>query len=65
MAQFELETMGLDGVIPSEADFQAERGISRESAAMPRARSLGPLVKARAFGMTPPIRGIRIQPYQD
>ena len=49
MAQFEFETMGLDGVIRSEADFQAERGISRESAATPRARSLGPLVRARGL----------------
>ena len=42
----------LDGVIPSGAVFQAERGISR-GADMLHARSLGPLEKARAFGMTP------------
>ncbi|SPF32645.1 exported hypothetical protein [Candidatus Sulfotelmatobacter kueseliae] len=40
------------GVIPSAAAFQAERGISRGAVSV-RARSLGPLVKARAFGMTP------------
>jgi hypothetical protein len=41
-----------DGVIPSAAVFQAERGISR-AANQILARSLGPLAKARAFGMTP------------
>ena len=42
------------GVIPSVAVFQAERGISRVPAAPSTlGRSLGPLVKARAFGMTP------------
>jgi hypothetical protein len=41
-----------DGVIPSAAAFQAERGILRGASVM-HARSLGPLVKARAFGMTP------------
>jgi len=43
----------LVGVIPSEADLQAERGISLCTKPL-RGRSLGPLVKARAFGMTPP-----------
>jgi len=43
----------LHGVIPSAADFQAKRGILR-GAATPNlhARSLGPLERARAFGMT-------------
>jgi len=43
--------MTSEGVIPSEAVLQAQRGISRESA-VSQGRSLGPLVKARAFGMT-------------
>jgi hypothetical protein len=40
-------------VIPSEAAFQAERGISR-AAKLPSvpARFLAPPVKARGFGMT-------------
>ena len=42
----------LDGVIPSGAVFQAERGISR-GADMLHARSLDPLEKTRVFGMTP------------
>ena len=40
-----------EGVIPTGAVFQAEGGISRESKVGLRARSLVPLVKARAFGM--------------
>jgi len=40
------------GVIPSEAAFQAERGISRCTEPS-HARSLVPLVKARDFEMTP------------
>ena len=44
----------LNGVILSGAALQAERRIWRGVAVlMVRARSLGPLVKARAFGMTP------------
>jgi hypothetical protein len=44
-----------DGVILSEAVLQAERRIWRGSAVLSaHARSLGPLVKTRAFGMTPP-----------
>jgi hypothetical protein len=39
-------------VVLSAAVFQAERRISRGAQPI-RARSLGPLVKARAFGMTP------------
>ena len=37
-------------VIPSEAVLQAEEGISLKSVVA--GRSLGPLVKARAIGMT-------------
>jgi hypothetical protein len=39
-------------VIPRAAAFQAERGISQRTCLM-GVRSLGPLVQARAFGMTP------------
>jgi len=43
----------LDGVIPSAAVFQAERGILRGAATHTiHARSLGPLERARASGMT-------------
>ena len=49
------------GVIPSGAVLQAERGISLvqsrcagDSFDFAQDRLLGPLVKARAFGMTPP-----------
>jgi len=42
-----------EGVIPSEALFFAERGISRGAHPVKlRGRFLGPLVQARAFGMT-------------
>jgi hypothetical protein len=42
------------GVIPSEAVLQAEGGISPQG--MWQGRSLGPLEKTRAFGMTPLLR---------
>jgi hypothetical protein len=41
------------GVIPWGAVLQAERGISQGGATAVHAKSLGPQVKARAFGMTP------------
>jgi hypothetical protein len=50
VVQFEFSGF-LTSVIPSGAVFEAERGISLGPAVF--ARSLGPLMKARAFGMTP------------
>jgi hypothetical protein len=50
--------MVVDGVIPSAAVLQAERGISSRYSRS-RGRSLGPLVKARAFGMTQSRMSIR------
>jgi len=51
---FEFRRFFYRGAILSAAVFQAERRISRGLAAPSiHARSLGPLVKARAFGMTP------------
>ena len=47
------------GVMPKAALFFAERGTLRGALGM-RARSLGPLVKTRAFGMTPPYRRRRV-----
>jgi hypothetical protein len=44
------------GVMLSAAVFQAERSIWRGSSTL-HARSLVPLVKARDFGMTPPLCG--------
>ena len=44
-----------EGVIPSGAAFQAERGISRGIETL-LARSLRPLEKTRAFRMTPRLR---------
>jgi hypothetical protein len=41
-----------DSVTLSETVFQAARRISSDAVEMARARSLRPLVKARAFGMT-------------
>ena len=56
MAQFEC-------VIPSAAAFQAERGIWRGAAThTSHARSLGPLEKARAFGMTQMTAEIQTEP---
>ena len=60
MAQFEFEGHP-KGVIPTGAAVPAEGGISRSSAAS-QGRSLGPLVKARAFGMTPMQIRIQIEP---
>jgi len=47
-----LNFTGYDGVIPSGAVLQAEKGISRGTKQL-RGRSLASLVKARGFGMTP------------
>jgi hypothetical protein len=52
VAQFEFPYIfSLGCVIPSKAVLQAERGISLQ--ANVSRRSLGPLAKTRAVGMTP------------
>ena len=66
MAKFRREHRGTEvsssccGVILSAAVLQAERRISRWEAVC-HGRSLGPLVKARALGMTPLRRGIQTE----
>jgi hypothetical protein len=48
----QLELGNFDGVIPSGAVFQAERGDLARPQGCFRGRFLGPLVKTRAVGMT-------------
>ena len=52
LGQLKIKAIARSGVILSVAVFQAERRISRTSVFV-HARSLRPLVKTRAFGMTP------------
>jgi hypothetical protein len=47
------------GVLLTGAVFQAKGRISRAHPESSHARSLGPLVRTRAFGMTPSKRGIK------
>ena len=60
LARVEREVKFSGGVLRQhEASLEAAKILARPLFAMLRARSLGPLVKARAFGMTPAEVGCR------
>jgi len=57
VGQFELWKLPLRSRPERSRSSSGAKDLARTTALLVRARSLGPLVKARAFGMTPAERG--------